>query len=135
ESLGYQTGMYDDPYQRYGALSLEVWRACRLVVDTGLHHKKWSRGQAVEYMKSNTPNSEHDIRTEVDRYIAWPGQALAYKIGELKIKELKKYAETSLNSSFNIKDFHDTLLKNGALPLSYLEKIVHSWVKEFTRNP
>ena len=130
ESLGYETGMYEDPYQRYGALSNEIWRACRLVVDTGIHHKKWTRQQAVEYMRAHTPNSEHDVRSEVDRYIAFPGQALAYKIGEIKIQELRKLAESSLNGKFNIKDFHDTILGSGALPLIYLEKIVKEWIEK-----
>jgi len=130
ESLGYSTGMYDDPYQRYGALSLEIWRAVRLVVDTGIHYKKWTREEAIEYMKLYTPNSEHDIHSEVDRYIAWPGQALAYKIGELKIKELRRLSEISLDGKFNIKNFHDTLLLNGALPLTFLEKIVKEWIEE-----
>lgn len=130
ESLGYETGMYDDPYQRYGALSNEIWRACRLVVDTGIHHKKWTREKAVEYLSENTPNSEHDIRAEVDRYIAFSGQALAYKIGELKMKELRKLAETSLNGKFNIKDFHNTILCSGALPLSYLEENIKDWINK-----
>ena len=128
ESLGYSTGMYDDPYQRYGALSLEIWRAVRLVVDTGIHYKKWTREEAIAFMELHTANSEHDIHSEVDRYIAWPGQALAYKTGELKIKELRKLAETSLNGKFNIKDFHDTLLLNGALPLTFLDKVVKEWI-------
>jgi uncharacterized protein (DUF885 family) len=134
ESLGYQTGMYDDPYQKYGALSNEIWRACRLVVDTGIHHKKWTRQQAKEYMGTNTPNSEHDILAEVDRYIAFPGQALAYKIGEIKINDLKKLAESSLDGKFILKDFHDTLLGSGALPLEYLEILIKKWIKKIQEN-
>jgi len=128
ESLGYETGMYEDLYQLYGALTFEMWRACRLVVDTGIHDKRWTREQAFEYMKNNMASSDHDIRTEVDRYIAWDGQALAYKIGELKIKELRKNAEEKLGDNFDIKKFHDQILKNGAVPLPLLEKIVNDWV-------
>ena len=130
ESLGYETGMYEDPYQHYGALSNEIWRACRRVVDTGSHHKKWTREQSVDFMSAHTPNPEHDVRSEVDRYIAFPGQALAYKIGELKIKGLRRLAESSLNGRFTLKDFHDTILGSGALPLSYLEKIVNEWIEK-----
>ncbi|HRI85825.1 MAG TPA: DUF885 domain-containing protein [Ignavibacteria bacterium] len=128
ESLGYETGMYEDLYQLYGALTFEMWRACRLVVDTGIHDKMWTREQAFEYMKKYTPNSDHDLRSEVDRYISWNGQALAYKIGELKIKELRKNAEEKLGDNFDIKKFHDQILKNGAVPLPLLENIVNDWI-------
>lgn len=127
ESLGYETGMYTDPYQHYGALTFEIWRACRLVVDTGIHHKRWSRQQAVDFMRKYTPNSDLDIRSEVDRYIAWPGQALAYKIGELRFKELRKKAEKALGQRFDIRRFHDLVLKNGVLPFEQLEKELDAW--------
>jgi len=128
ESLGYETGMYEDLYQLYGALTFEIWRACRLVVDTGIHDKKWTREQALEFMKKYTPTSDHDINSEIDRYISWPGQALAYKTGELKIKELRKKAEEKLGERFDVKQFHDTVLKNGAIPLPLLEKKVDEWI-------
>lgn len=128
ESLGYESGLYDDLYQLYGALSFEIWRACRLVVDTGIHDEKWTREQAYEFMKKYTPTSDADIQSEIDRYISWPGQALAYKIGELKIKELRKKAEEKLGDRFDIKSFHDTVLKNGAIPLPLLEKVVNEWI-------
>ncbi len=129
ESLGYETGMYEDPIQHFGALSFEIWRACRLVVDVGIHDKKWTREEAVQYMLENSANTEKDVRSEVDRYIAWPGQALAYKIGELKIKEIRAKAEKTLGKKFDIKAFHDELLGNGALPLSLLETKMDDWLK------
>lgn len=129
ESLGYETGMYDDLYQLYGALIFEMWRACRLVVDTGIHGKQWTREQALEYMKKYTANSDLDIASEIDRYIAWPGQALAYKTGEMKIKQIRKKAEDSLGEKFDIKEFHDQLLKNGALPLPLLEAEMDRWIR------
>lgn len=128
EYLGYETGMYEDLYQRYGALTFEMWRACRLVVDTGIHEKRWSREEAYEFMRKHTPNSDHDIKSEIDRYISWPGQALAYKIGELKLKELRKLAETKLGEKFSIKEFHDEVLRNGAIPLPLLEKVINEWI-------
>ncbi|MGH2575324.1 MAG: DUF885 domain-containing protein, partial [Ignavibacteria bacterium] len=117
ESLGFETGMYTDKYQHYGALTFEMWRACRLVVDTGIHEKRWTRQQAYDFIHKYTPNSDQDLRSEIDRYIAWPGQALAYKIGEMKIKELRKKAENKLGNKFKVKEFHDNVLKNGAVPL------------------
>jgi prolyl oligopeptidase len=128
EHLGYESGMYEDLYQRYGALTFEMWRACRLVVDTGIHEKRWTREQARDFMKKYTPTSDLDIQSEVDRYISWPGQALAYKIGELKLKELRKNAEDRLGSKFNVKEFHDNVLKNGAIPLILLEKKINEWI-------
>lgn len=128
ESLGYETGMYEDLYQLYGALTFEMWRACRLVVDTGIHDKQWTREQAFDYMQKYTPNSDQDIQSEIDRYISWPGQALAYKTGELKMKELRKKAEDKLGESFDVKAFHDTLLKNGAIPLPLLETKINEWI-------
>jgi len=130
EHLGYEAGMYEEPYQHFGALTFEIWRACRLVVDPGIHYKKWTRQQAIDFMKEYTPNSELDIKSEIDRYIAWPGQALAYKIGELKIKELRKKAETDLGDKFDVKEFHDKVLENGAIPLFLLEKNIITWIEE-----
>jgi uncharacterized protein (DUF885 family) len=131
ESLGYETGMYEDLYQHYGALTFEMWRACRLVVDVGIHSKKWSKQQALEFMKQMTPNSDADLESEIDRYIAWPGQALAYKIGELKIKELRKKAEDALGEKFDLRKFHNVVLRNGAIPLPLLEKMVDKWISKF----
>ncbi len=128
ESLGYETGMYDDLYQMYGALTFEMWRACRLVVDTGIHEKHWTREQAYEFMRKYTATSDHDLQSEIDRYIAWPGQALAYKVGELKIKELRKKAEDTLGDKFDVRAFHDKVLENGAIPLPLLEKIIDEWI-------
>ncbi len=130
ERLGLEVGFYDNPYTDFGRLSYEMWRACRLVVDTGIHAKGWSRQQAIDYMAANTGLSMNNITTEVDRYITWPGQALAYKMGELKIRELRAYAEQSLGEDFDIRQFHDRILENGALPLSVLEEKIHAWVDE-----
>jgi uncharacterized protein (DUF885 family) len=129
EHLGYETGMYEDLYQKYGALTFEMWRACRLVVDAGMHSKKWTREQAYEFLTTNTPGSDLDMASEIDRYISWPGQALAYKIGELKIKELRKKSEERLGSNFDVREFHDVVLKNGALPLNLLDMQVEQWLK------
>lgn len=133
EYLGYETRMYEDKYQEFGALTFEIWRACRLVVDVGLHYKQWTREQAVEFMFKNTPNSELDVRSEIDRYIARPGQALAYKIGELKIRELRKKAEEQLGNDFNLSEFHDIVIKNGAIPLKLLEEIIETYISENSR--
>ncbi|HEX3321370.1 MAG TPA: DUF885 domain-containing protein [Terriglobales bacterium] len=127
ESLGDELGLYDDPYVKFGRLSNEMWRAVRLVVDTGMHYKHWTRKQAIEYFMENVATTEYNATSEVDRYISWPGQALAYKIGELKIKELRARAEKQLGASFNIREFHDALLLNSALPLTVLEKQVDAW--------
>ena len=130
ESLGSDLGLYQDSYSKLGQLTAEIWRAIRLVVDTGMHAKGWTRQQALDYAKANSPRPEHDIKVEVDRYIVWPGQALAYKIGELKIKELRAYAEKELGPGFDIRAFHDHVLGNGAVPLDLLEKNIKAWVTE-----
>ncbi len=128
ESLGGEIGLYKDPYSKFGQLTFEMWRANRLVVDTGMHALGWSRKQAIDYMKANTGQDEFSATVEVDRYIVWPGQALAYKIGQLKIRELRTYAEHELGDAFDIRAFHDALLQNGALPLSVLESMMKEWV-------
>lgn len=128
ESLGEELGLYQDPYSKFGQLTYEMWRAIRLVVDTGIHSKGWSRDRAMTFFKENSAKTDHDIQVEVDRYIAWPGQALAYKIGELKIKELRTLAEKELGDAFDIRDFHDTLLADGALPLDVLEQKMKDWI-------
>ena len=130
ERLGLEVGFYQTPYTNFGRLSYEMWRACRLVVDTGIHAKNWTRQQAIDYMLENTGLSLNNITTEVDRYITWPGQALAYKMGELKIRELRDYAEKQLGASFDKRYFHDAILENGAIPLSLLERLIKKWVEE-----
>lgn len=128
EFLGKEMGFYQDPYSDFGRLTYEIWRAGRLVVDTGLHAFGWSRQEAIDYMLGITALSEHEVRREIDRYITWPGQALAYKIGELKIKELRKKAEQALGEKFDIRRFHDTIVGNGSLPIAVLEDIVTEWI-------
>jgi uncharacterized protein (DUF885 family) len=128
ESLGVEMGLYQDPYAKFGQLTYEMWRAIRLVVDTGIHGMGWSRQRAIDYFKANAAKTEHDITVEVDRYIAWPGQALAYKIGELKIKELRALAQQQLGDKFDIREFHDAILRQGALPLDILETSVREWI-------
>jgi uncharacterized protein (DUF885 family) len=129
ESLGSDLGMYTDPYSRFGQLTYEMWRAVRLVVDTGMHSKGWSRQQAIDYFVANSSKPLHDIEVEIDRYLAWPGQALAYKLGELKIKELRASASRELGAAFDIRAFHDTVLGAGPLPLSVLDTRVNEWVR------
>ena len=128
ERLGLEAGFYEDPYSDFGRLSFEMWRACRLVVDTGMHYLGWSRQQAINYMAENTALSRHNIEAEVDRYIAWPGQALAYKTGELKIRELRQVAEERLGKKFDVREFHDLILSDGAVPLTILEKKVRDYL-------
>ncbi len=129
ESLGSEMGFYTDPYSRFGQLTYEMWRACRLVVDTGMHLFGWSRQQAIDLMKENTAKSEQDIVVEIDRYIVWPGQALGYEIGDLKIKELRAKATQALGDKFDIRAFHNALLDNGPLPLELLEMKMDEWIK------
>jgi uncharacterized protein (DUF885 family) len=128
ESLGTEMGFYKDPYLKFGQLTYEIWRAIRLVVDTGMHSMGWSRQQAIDYFMANSSKNEHDVIVEVDRYIVWPGQALAYKIGELKFKELRAYATKELGEKFDVRQFHDQVLGNGALPMDTVEKRIREWV-------
>ncbi len=128
EFLADEMGIYTTPYEYFGQLTYEMWRACRLVVDTGIHAKGWTREQVVDYMAENTALSLHEINTETDRYISWPGQALSYKIGELKIRELRKRAEHRLGSRFNIRDFHETVLEQGTVTLAILEERVDAYI-------
>jgi len=128
ERLGYDMGLYQDPYSRYGQLVYDMWRAVRLVVDTGMHYFGWSREQAIDYFKANAAKTEADIVNEIDRYIGWPGQALAYKIGQLKILALRTEAEQTLGDNFDIRAFHDELLGAGAIPLDALEDRMHEWL-------
>lgn len=128
EKLAAEMGLYDNVYEKFGQLTYEMWRACRLVVDTGMHWKGWSREQAEACFLDNSALSESNIRTEVDRYISWPGQALAYKVGELKILELRERAENALGDDFDIRDFHDAVLEQGSLPLSLLERQIDRYI-------
>jgi prolyl oligopeptidase len=130
ESLGYEMGFYKDPYSKFGALTYDMWRAVRLVVDTGMHFKGWTRQQAIDFFKDNAAKTEADIINEIDRYISWPGQALAYKIGQLKMLELRRKAEQALGNDFDIKAFHDALLGGGALPMEILETRMNRWLSE-----
>lgn len=129
EELGKDMGFYTDPYSDFGRLGMELWRACRLVVDTGIHSKRWSREEAIQYLKDNTPNPEGDIVRAIERYITTPGQATAYMIGKLKIMELREMAREELGSEFDIREFHDVVLTSGPVPLSILEENVVSWVE------
>jgi uncharacterized protein (DUF885 family) len=128
ESLGEEMGFYSDPYSKFGQLSYEMWRAVRLVVDTGMHSMGWTREQAIEFFRENTGKTDQDISVEVDRYIVWPGQALAYKLGQLKIRELRGQAETKLGAKFDVRKFHDAVLENGAAPLNVLEARMKQWM-------
>jgi prolyl oligopeptidase len=128
ERLGYDLGLYQDPYSRFGQLTYDMWRAVRLVVDTGMHYKGWTRQQAIDFFKDNAAKAEHDIVNEIDRYIAWPGQALAYKIGQLKMLTLRERATRELGEDFDIRAFHDEMLGAGALPLDLLEQRMDAWI-------
>ncbi len=127
EKLGVEMEMYETPYDHFGRLSYEMWRACRLVVDTGMHAMGWSRDEAVALMRDNSALSVHNINTEVDRYISWPGQALAYKMGELTLWRLRADAERALGANFDLREFHDALLSGGGLPLNILEQRMKAW--------
>ncbi len=129
EKLGVEMGMYRTPYEHFGRLSYEMWRACRLVIDTGIHNLGWTREQAMDYLASNTALSLHNVQTEVDRYISWPGQALAYKMGELTIWELRRQAEQNLGEDFDIRSFHDAILVDGGVPLELLRKRIHDYIE------
>jgi prolyl oligopeptidase len=130
ESLGEDMGLYSDPYSKFGELTYQMWRAVRLVVDTGMHTKHWTRDQAIKYFMENAPKTELDVVNEIDRYIAWPGQALAYKMGELKIQELRAHARQELGAKFDLKEFHDVVLGSGALPLDVLSRNVDQWIAD-----
>jgi uncharacterized protein (DUF885 family) len=135
EWLGLEMGFYTDPYSNFGRLTYEMWRACRLVVDTGIHAQGWSRQQAIDYLAAHTALPLHEVETETDRYISWPGQALAYKLGELKIKELRRKAEKALGPSFDVRRFHEVVLGSGAVPLAVLEQNVDRFIGEQTARP
>jgi uncharacterized protein (DUF885 family) len=130
EYLGVEAGFYQSPYSDFGRLTYEMWRACRLVVDTGMHAKGWSRERAMNFLADNTALSLHNVKTEIDRYISWPGQALSYKMGELTIKKLRNMVELSLGENFDLREFHDQVLKNGSMPLSMLETIIIDYVEK-----
>ncbi len=135
ERLGYDLGLYKDPYSRFGQLTYDMWRAVRLVVDTGMHYKGWTRQQAIDFFKDNAAKAEHDIVNEIDRYIGYPGQALAYKIGQLKMLTLRERAERQLGEDFDIRAFHDELLGAGALPLDLLEQRMDAWLTTVGARP
>jgi uncharacterized protein (DUF885 family) len=135
ESLGPELGLYKDPYSKFGQLTYEMWRAIRLVIDTGIHSLGWTRQQAIDYFKANSAKTEQDIVQEVDRYIVMPAQALAYKSGELEIKALRRYAEQKLGPRFDIRSFHDQVLGQGALPLDVLDTRIRAWVDSTSSQP
>jgi len=128
EKLGKELGIYQTPYEEFGRETYEMWRAARLVIDTGVHHKGWTRAQAIDYLASHTALSRHEVETEVDRYISWPGQALSYKLGEMKIVELRRRAETALGAKFDLRAFHDAILSEGSVPLPLLEQRLDAWI-------
>ncbi|MBT8260153.1 MAG: DUF885 domain-containing protein [Bacteroidia bacterium] len=134
EYLADEMGLYTTPYEKFGQLTYEMWRACRLVVDTGIHAKGWTREQVVDFMASNTALSLHEINTETDRYISWPGQAISYKIGEIKIRELRQKAEEELGEDFNIREFHEIILEQGTVTLSILENRINTFIKKQLEN-
>jgi uncharacterized protein (DUF885 family) len=128
ESLGDDVGFYSDPYSRFGKLTYEMWRAARLVVDTGIHALGWTRRQAIDFMMANTAKTENDVVVEIDRYIVWPAQALSYKLGELRIKELRARAKSELGNKFDLRRFHNAVLDNGPLPLNVLDHQISNWI-------
>jgi uncharacterized protein (DUF885 family) len=130
EYLAEEMNIYRTPYEKFGQLTYEMWRACRLVVDTGVHAKGWTRQQMIDYMASNTALSMHEVTTETDRYISWPGQALSYKMGEIKIREMRKKAEAELGDKFDIRDFHEVILEEGTVTLAILEKRILSYIDQ-----
>ena len=130
EFLGIEAGIYKTPYEHFGRMTYEMWRACRLVVDVGMHYKGWNREKAFDFLASNTALSLHEVNTEIDRYIGWPAQAVSYKMGELKIRELRKKAEDALADKFDIRAFHDKVLENGSIPIRTLERIVNNFIEE-----
>ncbi|HBK46707.1 MAG TPA: DUF885 domain-containing protein, partial [Xanthomonadaceae bacterium] len=130
EKLGDEMGIYETPYEQFGKLTYEMWRACRLVIDTGVHHDGWTREQALAYLRDRTALSEHEVTTEVDRYISWPAQALSYKLGEITIVKLRAEAEKELGDTFDIKAFHDAVLRQGSVPLPVLESQVRAFVAQ-----
>jgi len=134
ESLGKELGLYDDPYQYFGMLSMEMHRAIRLVVDTGMHAKGWTREQAIQYSLIHEAESEAGIVAEIERYMAWPGQALGYKIGQLKIRELRARAEKALGERFDVREFHTRVLESGCMPLKLLERKIDGWIEEKNGN-
>jgi uncharacterized protein (DUF885 family) len=135
ESLGEELGLFKDPYSKYGQLSYEMWRAIRLVVDSGMHAKGWSRQQAIDYFQAQMPKSKLETEVEVDRYITWPGQALAYKVGQLKFRELRERAQLALGDKFDVREFHDQLLRHGTLPMDVLENVMAQWLETEKHAP
>ncbi|AXK71843.1 DUF885 domain-containing protein [Lysobacter sp. TY2-98] len=135
ERLGYDMGLYDDPYDRMGQLAYDMWRAVRLVVDTGMHAKGWSRDRAIEYFMDNSPKTRQDVVNEIDRYISWPGQALGYKIGQMKISELRERSARELGDRFDLRDYDDAVLETGSVPLSVLEKHIDEWIAARKQAP
>ena len=130
ERLGKEMGFYQDPYSDFGRLTYEAWRACRLVVDTGIHAFGWTRDQAIQYMLDNTALSRGSVEAQIDRYITWPAQALSYKIGEIKIRQLRQKAEDTLGENFDLRAFHDALIGNGSLPIALLEEVITDWIRQ-----
>ena len=131
ESLGYDLGLYKDPYSKFGQLTYDMWRAIRLVVDTGMHYMDWTRQDAINYFLENSAKTKQDIINEVDRYINWPGQALAYKIGQLKILELKNTSKIKLGDDYDVREFHHQILKNGALPPYMVEQNINNRISSY----
>ncbi|MEL6366839.1 MAG: DUF885 family protein, partial [Pseudomonadota bacterium] len=135
EWLGGEIGIYRTPYERFGQLTYEMWRACRLVIDTGVHHFGWTREEALAYLRDNAALSEHEVTTEIDRYISWPAQALSYKLGELLIREKRKLAEQTLEGDFDQRYFHDKILSLRSVPLSVLESELDAWIETGGPDP